>query len=97
VLRRIIAADLDTLAGLPPLAEEGSEEEHAEARRVRHRQRLAEPEPQPKRLSMREERTLLRALLDRPPSDRGGRGPAGAGSSLTFAARHPAAWSAPED
>ena len=32
--------------------------------------RLAEPEPQPRRLSVREERALLRALLDRPPYDR---------------------------
>ena len=30
----------------------------------------AEPEPQPRRLSVREERALLRALLDRPPYDR---------------------------
>jgi hypothetical protein len=69
VLGRIIA-DLDALTGLPPQAEEESEDEDAEARRVRHRKRLAEPEPQPKRLSVREERALLRALLDRPPYDR---------------------------
>jgi hypothetical protein len=70
VLGRIIA-DLDALAGLPPQAEEESTEEDAEARRIRHRKRLAEPEPQPKQLSVREERALLRALLDRPPYDRG--------------------------
>jgi hypothetical protein len=70
VLSRIIF-DLDVLAGLPPLAEEECKDEDAEARRVRHRKQLAEPEPQPKRLSVREERALLRALLDRPPYDRG--------------------------
>jgi AraC-like DNA-binding protein len=69
VLGRIIA-DLDALAGLPPLAEEESRDEDAEARRVRHRKSLSEPEPQPKRLSVREERALLRALLERPPYDR---------------------------
>jgi hypothetical protein len=69
VLGRIIA-DLDALAGLPPRPDEGSEDEGAEARRVRHRERLAEPEPQPRRLSVREERALLRALLDRTPYDR---------------------------
>jgi hypothetical protein len=68
-LGRIIA-DPDALAGLPPQAEEESTEEEDEARRVRHRKRLAEPEPQPRRLSVREERALLRALLDRPPYDR---------------------------
>lgn len=69
VLGRIIA-DLDALAGLPPQSEEESKDEDAEARRVRHRKSLAEPEPLPKRLSVREERALLRALLDRPPYDR---------------------------
>jgi hypothetical protein len=73
VLGRIIA-DLDALAGLPPRPDEESEEEDAEARHVRHRKRLAEPEPPPRRLSVREERALLRALLDRPPSDRDGPG-----------------------
>jgi hypothetical protein len=68
VLRRIIA-DLDGLAGLPPLAEEKSKNDD-EARRIRHRKRLAEPEAQPKRLSVREERGLLRALPDLPPSER---------------------------
>ena len=71
VLARIIA-DLDELAGFPPIAEEkAAQAEDAEARGVRHRQRLAEPEPPPKRLSMREERAALRALLDLPPSERG--------------------------
>jgi hypothetical protein len=71
VLARIIA-DLDDWAGDPPITEEkGVQGEDAEARRVRHRQRLAEPEPEPKRLTMREERAALRALLDRPPSGKG--------------------------
>src|SRR3954451_5816602 len=71
VLARIIA-DLYELASYWPIAEEqGAKVEDAEARRIRHRQRLAEPEPPPKRLSMREERTMLQALLDLPPSERG--------------------------
>ena len=71
VLARIIA-DLDAWAGFPPIAdEEVAKVEDSEARRVRHRQRLAEPDPPPKRLSMREERAALHALLDLPPSERG--------------------------
>jgi hypothetical protein len=71
VLNRIIA-DLDELAGLPLIAdEEEAKGEDAEARRIRHRKTLAEPDPPPKRLSMREERATLRALLDLPPSERG--------------------------
>jgi hypothetical protein len=49
----------------------GTAEENAlddEARRVRHRQQLAEPDPPPNRLSLREERAALRAVLDLPPS-----------------------------
>ena len=58
-----IIADLDALAGFPPLADaEEAQVEDAEARRVRHRRRLAEPDPPPKRLSMREERAMLRAF-----------------------------------
>ena len=71
VLARI-SADLDELAGVPPLADaEKGQSEGAEARHIRHRQRLAEPEPPPKRLSMREERAALRALLDLPSSEKG--------------------------
>ena len=69
MLGRIIA-DLDALAGLPPEPEEESKDEHAEARPLRHRKRLAEPEPQPRRLSVREKRAPLRALPDRPPYNR---------------------------
>ena len=50
--------------------EEKGKAEDAESRRVRQRQRLAEPEPPPKRLSRREEREARRALLDLPPSKR---------------------------
>ena len=71
VLARIIA-DLDELAGYPPIAEEkAAQGEDAETRRARHRQRLAEPEPPPRRLTVREERAALRALLDLPPSGKG--------------------------
>ena len=70
--RLCIIADLDELAGFPPQADaEEAKGEDAEARRVRHRRSLAEPDPPPKRLSMREERAMLRALLDLPPSERG--------------------------
>jgi hypothetical protein len=61
VLGRIIT-DLDVLDGLPPLAEEECRAEDAKARRIRHRKQLAEPEPEPKRLSVREERALLAGL-----------------------------------
>jgi hypothetical protein len=45
VLSHIIA-DLDELAGYPPIAdEEQAEVEDPEARRARHRRRLAEPDP----------------------------------------------------
>jgi hypothetical protein len=71
VLTRIIA-DLDELASFPLIVDEQEAKgEGAEARRVRHRKRLAEPDPPPKRLSIREERAALRALLDLPPSERG--------------------------
>jgi hypothetical protein len=70
VLARVIA-DLDGLAGFPPIAEEEAKKGSAEARRVRHRQRLAEPDPPPKRLTVREERAALRTLLNLPPSEKG--------------------------
>jgi hypothetical protein len=70
VLARIIA-DLDDLAGYPPITEEkATRGEDAEARRVRHRQRLAEPEPPPKRLTVQEERAALWDALGHPPSKR---------------------------
>src|SRR3954447_15611516 len=70
VLARIIA-DLDGLAGFPPVAEEEVKKGGAEGRRARHRRRLAEPDPPPKRLTIREEREALRALLKLPPSGKG--------------------------
>ena len=71
VLARIIA-DLDDLAGNPPIAEEeATQREDAEARRVRHRRRLAEPDPPPKRLSVQEERAALWDALSLPPHKRG--------------------------
>ena len=71
VLARIIA-DLDDLAGNPPIAEEeATQREDAEARRVRHRRRLAEPDPPPKRLSVQKERVALWDALGLPPHKRG--------------------------
>jgi hypothetical protein len=56
VLARIMAK-LDALAGFPPIAgDEEAKAEDAEAQRVRHRRRLAEPDTAPKRLNAREER-----------------------------------------
>jgi hypothetical protein len=70
VLARIIA-DLDDLAGYPPIAEEKAVKgKDAEARRVRHRRRLAEPDPPPKRLSVQEERAALWDALGLPPHKR---------------------------
>ena len=97
VLTRIIA-DLDELAGLPPIVnEEEAKGEDAEARRVRHRKRLAEPDPPPKRLSIREERAALRALLDLPPSGRGYTSPVPALSFERIGLRQPTPPSAWED
>jgi transcriptional regulator with XRE-family HTH domain len=58
VLARI-AADLDELAR-PPLATATEAVVDQEAPDVRHRRRLAEPEPPPRRLSRQEERAILR-------------------------------------
>jgi hypothetical protein len=70
VLARIIA-DLDELAGYPPIAAEGrTEGKNAEARRAHHRRRLAEPDPPPKRLSVQEERAALWDALGHPPHKR---------------------------
>jgi hypothetical protein len=68
VLARM-AADLDELAHRP---RENTEELAAsqEELRARHRQRLAEPEPQPRRLSQREERAALRQTKGLPPYER---------------------------
>jgi hypothetical protein len=68
VLARI-AADLDELARRPREHTE-ARAEGREALRARHRQRLAEPEPQPRRLSQREERAALRQAKGLPPDER---------------------------
>jgi hypothetical protein len=68
VLARI-AADLDELARRP----HGNTEALAagqEEPRARHRRRLAEPEPPPRRLSQREERAALRQAKRLPPYER---------------------------
>jgi hypothetical protein len=66
VLARIIA-DLDELAGYPPIAAEGrAEGKTAAARRADHRRRLAEPDPPPKRPTVQEERAALWDALGRP-------------------------------
>ena len=71
VLARIIA-DLDELAGYPPIAAESrTEGKNAEARRAHHRRRLAEPDPPPKRMTVQEERAALWDALGRPPHKRG--------------------------
>ena len=68
VLARI-AADLDELAR-PPLATATEAVVDQEAPDVRHRRRLAEPEPPPRRLSRQEERAVLRQAAGLPPYTR---------------------------
>jgi DNA-binding transcriptional MerR regulator len=65
VLERI-AADLDELSQEPndPRAEREANRHDPQAR---HRRELAEPSPEPKKMSHREERTALRAELGLPP------------------------------
>jgi hypothetical protein len=64
-----IAADLDELARRPR-ENTGAWAAGQEALRARHRQRLAEPEPPPRRLSRWEERADLRQALGLPPDER---------------------------
>ena len=67
----LIIADLDVLAGYPPIAAEGrTEGKTAAARRADHRRRLAEPDPPPKRLTVQEERAALWDALGRSPHKR---------------------------
>ena len=68
VLARI-AADLDELARRPR-ENTGEWAAGQEELRARHRQRLAEPEPPPRRLSQREERAALRQAKKLPPYER---------------------------
>ena len=57
------------LSGFPPIAEEDAKNGGTEARRVTHRHRLAEPDPPPKQLTVREEREAFLALLKLAPSE----------------------------
>jgi hypothetical protein len=68
VLARI-AADLDELARRPLENTEALAADQEELR-ARHRQRLAEPEPPPRRLSQREERSALRQAKGLPLDER---------------------------
>jgi hypothetical protein len=65
VLERI-AADLDNLSLVPNDLHAAKESNHPDPR-ARHRDELAEPSLQPKKLSHREQRTALRAALGLPP------------------------------
>jgi hypothetical protein len=58
VLAHIIA-DLDGLVGFPPIAEEDVNQGVVKAGRARNRRRLAESDPPPKPLTVREERAAL--------------------------------------
>src|SRR3954462_689726 len=69
VLARIIA-DLDELAGDPPIGPQRRRGKSGEARRAHHRRRLAEPDPPPKRMTVQEERAALWDALGRPPHKR---------------------------
>jgi hypothetical protein len=64
VLARI-AADLDALAR-PPLAPATETVGDQDTPEVRHRRRLAEPEPPPRRLSRQEERAAVRQAAGLP-------------------------------
>ena len=64
VLERI-AADLDDLSRLPNDAHADKESNPRDAR-ARHRHELAEPPPEPKKLSHQEQRRALRAALGLP-------------------------------
>jgi len=68
VLARIVA-DLDALARCSLASAEALPDGQQE-RRARHRQRLAEPEPPPRRLSRWEERAASRQALGLPPYER---------------------------
>jgi hypothetical protein len=64
-----IAADVDELARRPMEATENGTNEEEEPR-AKHRRRLAEPDPQPKPLSQREQRAALRKALRLSPYER---------------------------
>jgi hypothetical protein len=66
VLNRI-AADLDRLSGHPVTNEEGNTEPDPTIAGIKHRRRLAEPEPELSSLSQREQRAILREKMGLPP------------------------------
>ena len=67
VLKRI-AADLDELSGRKTPGENGDSTVDIQVTGVKHRRRLAEPEPELSSLSQREQRAILREKLGLPPS-----------------------------
>jgi transcriptional regulator with XRE-family HTH domain len=67
VLKRI-AADLDELSGRMTLTENNDAAVDTIAANVKHRQRLAEPEPELSSLSQREQRAIVREKMGLPPS-----------------------------
>lgn len=66
VLNRI-AADLDQMSGYLTLNEEHDTNLDPIVAGVKHRQRLAEPEPELSSLSQREQRAILRERMGLPP------------------------------
>jgi len=67
VLKRI-AADLDDLSGRTTPTENDASAGDAQADGIKHRRRLAEPEPELSSLSQREQRAILREKMGLPPS-----------------------------
>jgi hypothetical protein len=67
VLKRI-TADLDELSGRMTLTENNDAAVDTIAANVKHRQRLAEPEPELSSLSQREQRAIVREKMGLPPS-----------------------------
>jgi hypothetical protein len=66
VLKRI-AADLDDLSGRKTPGENGDSTVDIQVAGVKHRRRLAEPEPELSSLSQREQRAILREKMGLPP------------------------------
>ena len=67
VLKRI-AADLDELSRRMPSTEDDQSTLDTNVAGVKHRRRLAEPEPELSSLSQREQRAILREKMDLPPA-----------------------------
>jgi DNA-binding transcriptional MerR regulator len=67
VLKRI-AADLDELSGRKTPSENGDATITTQVAGIKHRRRLAEPEPELSSLSQREQRAILREKMGLPPS-----------------------------